>query len=55
MALHVYTGNRMELMVEAVAETLAQPPDPFVSETIVVQSKGMQRWLAMELAKRFGV
>lgn len=55
MALHVYTSNRMELLVEAVAETLAQPADPFVPETIVVQSKGMQRWLAMELAKRFGV
>lgn len=55
MALHVYTSNRMELLVEAVAGTLAHPADPFLPETIVVQSKGMQRWLAMELAKRFGV
>lgn len=55
MALNIYTSNRMELLVASLAETVACPADPFVPEIIVVQSKGMQRWLAMELAKRFGV
>ncbi len=55
MSLNVYTSNRMELLVESLAETVARPADPFTPENIVVQSKGMQRWLAMELAKRFGV
>ncbi|MHC1699132.1 MAG: exodeoxyribonuclease V subunit gamma [Geobacteraceae bacterium] len=55
MSLNVYTSNRMEILLETFAESLVRPADPFTSETIVVQSKGLQRWLAMELAKRFGV
>jgi len=56
MPLNIYTSNRMENLVDACAGVLEKPlPSPFVKETIVVQSKGMQRWLAMELAKRFGV
>src|SRR5512141_3177214 len=55
MSLNVYTSNRMEILVETFVESLVQPVDPFTPETIVVQSKGLQRWLAMELAKRFGV
>lgn len=55
MSLNVFTGNRMERLVDALADTVAGPGDPFTPETIVVQSKGMQRWIAMELAKRLGV
>lgn len=56
MPLNIYTSNRMENLVEALAGVVAEPlSSPFVPETIVVQSKGMQRWLAMELAGRFGV
>ncbi|RQW82904.1 MAG: exodeoxyribonuclease V subunit gamma [Geobacter sp.] len=55
MSLNVYTSNRMELLVDTFVESLVQPADPFTPETVVVQSKGLQRWLAMELAKRFGV
>ncbi len=55
MSLNVYTSNRMELLLETFVESLEQPADPFTPETIVVQSKGLQRWLTMELAKRFGV
>jgi exodeoxyribonuclease V gamma subunit len=46
----------MELLVEYLAQVLKdQPLPPLVAETVVVQSQGMARWLAMELAKRFGV
>ena len=56
MPLNIYTSNRMERLVEALARAVASPlASPFVPETIVVQSAGMQRWLAMELAGRFGV
>lgn len=55
MSLNVYTGNRMEILLETFTGALLRPADPFTPETIVVQSKGLQRWLAMELAKRFGV
>jgi exodeoxyribonuclease V gamma subunit len=56
MPLRIYTSNRMERLVEALAGVVARPlASPFTAELIVVQSKGMQRWLAMELARRFGV
>ena len=56
MPLKIYTSNRMENLVKALADIVAEPlASPFVPEEIVVQSKGMQRWLAMELARHFGV
>lgn len=56
MPLHIYTSNRMEQLVQALAGLLRRPlSSVFTPELIVVQSKGMQRWLAMELADRFGV
>lgn len=46
----------MENLVEALAGVVEEPLSrPMAPETIVVQSKGMQRWVGMELAKRFGV
>jgi exodeoxyribonuclease V gamma subunit len=29
--------------------------DPLKAETIVVQSKGMERWISLELARRQGI
>lgn len=56
MTLRLYTSNRMEHLVEALSGVLAEPlASPFTPELVVVQSKGMQRWLAMELAKRHGI
>jgi exodeoxyribonuclease V gamma subunit len=49
----------MELLVDqlegVVRATRPAPCTPFTKEIIVVQSKGMQRWLSMELARRVGV
>ncbi|MEI8033497.1 MAG: exodeoxyribonuclease V subunit gamma [Chlorobiaceae bacterium] len=57
MALNLYTGNRMEALAQALGDTIEKSPlsSPFKSEVIVVQSRGMQRWLSMQLASRFGV
>lgn len=56
MSLYIHTSNRMEHLADALAGILRAPLSaPFAPEVIVVQSKGMQRWLAMELARRFGV
>ncbi len=56
MPLNIYTSNRMENLVEALAGVVEEPLSlPMAPEVIVVQSKGMQRWVSMELAKRFGV
>jgi exodeoxyribonuclease V gamma subunit len=55
--LEIYTGNRLETLVSAFGEMVSARPlvSPFANESIVVQSKGMQRWLSMQLAARFGV
>ena len=56
MALNIYASNRTETLVETLAGVLREPlSSPFEKEMIVVQSRGMERWVAMELAKRFGV
>jgi len=56
MPLNICTSNRMENLVAALSGVLRKPlASPFTSEILVVQSKGMQRWLAMELAGRLGI
>ncbi|MEO8602294.1 MAG: exodeoxyribonuclease V subunit gamma [bacterium] len=52
----IHRSNRTEALVDALAEVVATPPDdPFAAETIVVQGRGMARWLGLELARRLGV
>ncbi len=56
MPLNLYTSNRMEILVTTLATVLQRPlVSAFTKEVIVVQSRGMQRWLSMELASHFGV
>ena len=56
MPLNIYTSNRIENLAEALARVLTKPlASPLTPEMIVVQSKGMQRWVAMTLATYFGV
>ena len=52
----VYTSNRLEILSKQLAETIQAPlPTPFTPEIIVVQSRGMERWISMELARLNGV
>ncbi|MDD2817059.1 MAG: exodeoxyribonuclease V subunit gamma [Thiotrichaceae bacterium] len=54
--LHLHSSNRLEKLVDMLAEVTKQPlPTPFHVERIVVQSKGMERWLSLELAQRLGI
>jgi len=54
--MYVHRSNRAEALVEVLAEVVARPlPDPTASECIVVQGRGMERWLSMELARLLGV
>jgi len=54
--LKLYTSNRMEILAELLADVLKSPlKEPLASEIILVQSKGMERWLSMELAQRHGI
>jgi exodeoxyribonuclease V gamma subunit len=52
----MYTSNRMKYIVDALAGMLKESLSAaLMPEVIVVQSKGMLRWVAMKLAKQFGV
>lgn len=54
--LYLYAGNRVERLADALAETLRAPlPNPFERDVLVVQSRGMARWLSLRLAERIGV
>ncbi len=53
---HVFTSNRTETLAAGLAETLREPlAHPLAPEIIVVQSRGMERWIAMELARLNGI
>jgi exodeoxyribonuclease V gamma subunit len=54
--MHVHRSNRAEALVGVLAEVVSRRlPDPLARECIVVQGRGMERWLSMELARRLGV
>ncbi len=54
--LHVHHGNRVERLVEALAEVVRVPAGPPTEpEWIAVQSQGMETWLSMELSRRLGI
>ena len=54
--LKLYHSNRMEVLADRLAEILAAPlVEPFAPEIVLVQSRGMERWLSMALADRHGV
>lgn len=57
MSVNIYTSNRMEKLIDALAGVVRTPlcGSPLTPEVIIVQSKGMQRWVSMELAKNFGI
>jgi exodeoxyribonuclease V gamma subunit len=52
MTLWAYRDTRAERLVERLAATLAAtwPEDPMARVTVVIGSRGMQRWLSHELA-----
>jgi exodeoxyribonuclease V gamma subunit len=54
--LNIITSNRLEVLIELLADRLEIPRrSPFRPEVILVQSKGMERWITMRLARRFGI
>ncbi|HOM29642.1 MAG TPA: exodeoxyribonuclease V subunit gamma [Deltaproteobacteria bacterium] len=54
--LTFYRGNRLETLAERLCDLLSQPcGGPFEPETVVVSSRGMQRWLSLEIAARLKV
>ena len=54
--LNIFTSNCMETLAEQLAFIVRTPlSSPFSPEIIVVQSRGMERWVAMELARHNGI
>lgn len=54
--MNLFTSNRLDQLVDRLADNAASAgTDPLEESVIVVQSPGMERWLAMQLADRLGV
>ncbi len=54
--LHLYTSNRLEVLQQKMAARLRSDPlPPLQKEIVVVQSKGMERWLNLETARQNGI
>ncbi len=54
--LNLYMSNLLEVLAEKLAGVLASPLTSCLqSEIVVVQSKGMERWISMELARHQGI
>ncbi|MBW2330485.1 MAG: exodeoxyribonuclease V subunit gamma [Deltaproteobacteria bacterium] len=52
----LFTSNRLEILAEALSEVLRTPlASPLDEEIIVIQSKGMERWVSTELARHHGI
>ena len=55
MALNVYTGNHTSELVGHLGGLLRENTSVFGKDTVVVQSKPMQSWLNLELARKNGI
>lgn len=54
--LHLYQSNRLESLMALLARVAAAPlRAPFAAELVVVQGKGMERWVSLRLAEQLGV
>ncbi|RFA27293.1 exodeoxyribonuclease V subunit gamma [Alkalilimnicola ehrlichii] len=54
--LQLYHSNRLESLADGLALLTQMPAgSPLAPETVLVQSNGMARWLALRLAERNGV
>lgn len=56
MSINIYTSNRLEILVKQCGEIFRKSPlPPLEKEIVVVQSRGMARWLAMEFSRQLSV
>ena len=56
MGLRLFTSNRLETLAENLSEVLKAPlSSPLDKEVIIVQSRGMERWVSMRLAHHLGI
>jgi exodeoxyribonuclease V gamma subunit len=56
VGLKIFTSNRLETLIEKLSEVLKRPlSSPLDKEVIIVQSRGMERWISMQLAHHLGI
>ncbi len=56
MTFHVHRSNRLEVLADALAGVVERPAGGVLDrEPVIVQSRGMERWVSMRLAERLGV
>ncbi len=56
MPFKLFTSNRLEVLVESLARELTRPlSSPLQPEVILVQSRGMERWVSLQLATKLGI
>ncbi|MBF0225982.1 MAG: exodeoxyribonuclease V subunit gamma [Desulfobacterales bacterium] len=49
---HLYTSNKLEILSQKLSESFREKTlSPLQKEMIIIQSKGMARWLNLEIAK----
>ncbi|CAN2042883.1 exodeoxyribonuclease V gamma subunit [Candidatus Magnetomoraceae bacterium gMMP-15] len=54
--LTFFTSNQTEILIKKISEILKNPlSNPLKNETVIIQSKGMERWICMELAKNHNI
>ncbi len=54
--MFLYTSNRLEYLAEALVKNLDEPlSSPLEKEIILVQSKGMAKWLSLFIAEKAGI
>jgi exodeoxyribonuclease V gamma subunit len=53
--MKIFTSNRLEVLLDQLIKILEQPLAPLESEIIVVQSRGMEHWLTMQLSARLDI
>ncbi|WP_137008628.1 exodeoxyribonuclease V subunit gamma [Aquitalea aquatilis] len=55
--LFLYQSNRLEQLGQLYAAMLQAQPlsNPFAAETVIVQSRGMGRWMTLDLAQQCGI
>ena len=54
--IRLFTSNRLEILADALGRVLEKPlASSLDKEVILVQSKGMERWVSLQLAERHGI
>jgi len=52
--IYLYSSNRLEWLAEKLAES-TENESVFEAETVIVQSRGMERWVKLQLAATTGI